>query len=120
VSELTHETNFLPNFGGDPEVALHMTVRNKNAEITLAIGTGWNDPSKTFRGQFLEVHSTEPMWEDHTPMDATECPRGWSECYVDIRDGLGYEGAEMLRTKGSGAVWMWLDELWHNKFGGAQ
>lgn len=116
MSEPTHETNFIPNFGDQPDVALHMTVRGDNAEITLAIGTGWGDLN--YRGQFLEVHSTEPMWEDHTPMDATECPRGWSECYVDIRDRLGIEGAEMLRSKGSGAVWMWLDELYHDKFGG--
>lgn len=118
MSEPTHETVFVPNFGGPRDVALHMTVRGKDAEVALAIGTGW-DGTLPYRGEFVEFHSKTPMWDGHNATDATECPRGWDECFIDIRDSLGREGAEKLRNEGSEVVWLWLDEFWQDKFGGA-
>lgn len=119
--------NCYPGSGGSHgrhNAELHMTVRGADAEIVLAIGTGWDLPTAPRRqrdkdypwGMFVEFHTAHPRYEGQyggAPRPDGTC-RNWAACYIDAGYTMADEPAALLVSKGSDAVWKWLESLYES------
>lgn len=107
---------------GRHNAELRMTLRTPAAEVTLVINTGWDLPStptmfrRGMTGGLVEFHSSKPFYDEQTPQ-GTPCDL-WPTCYGDTGYGISDDGAALLVSSGSDAVWTWLEELYRERFGG--
>jgi hypothetical protein len=110
---------------GRHNAELHMTVRGPDAEVTLAIGTGWDLPTipeyqrinrhaDSPSGRFVEIHTARPRYEgqDGGPPRADGTCENWDACYIDAGYTMSDEPTRLLVEKGSDATWEWLENLY--------
>lgn len=106
---------------GRHNAEMHMTVRGAGAEVSLAIGTGWDLPTAPERrdrdyprGYFVELHTARPRYEgqDGGPPRPDGTCKDWVACYMDAGYLMSDEPARLLVTKGSEAVWEWLENVY--------
>ena len=106
---------------GRHNAEMHFVIRGPQAEITLAIGTGWSLPEtpSAMRGEspwayLVEFHSARPQYENHEPTGGP-CEL-WTSCYIGRGYTMADEPTELLVRKGSDAVWEWLEAAYHDQF----
>jgi hypothetical protein len=105
---------------------MRMHLGTENHEVVLTVNTGWYLPQTPNRfdrssermGSSVGWHSRHDMPETEAFMmsDPKKCPRGWEMCYADMAYILADEGALLLVTEGTDAVWAWLEELYNDRF----
>lgn len=96
-------------------------------EVVLTVNTGWYLPQTPkrglvdteFMGSSVGWHSQSDIAMEETRIlaDPANCPRGWEVCYSSMAYILANEGALLLVTEGTDAVWAWLEELYNDRFG---
>lgn len=106
------------------EMRLHLGTENHG--VVLTVNTGWYLPQTPNRfdhnaermGSSVGWHSRHDMPDAETlaMSDPKNCPRGWETCYSDMAYTLSNEGALLLITQGTDAVWTWLEELYNDRF----
>lgn len=118
----------VPGHGhGRHNAEMHLRLATEQSEVVWVAGTNWFLPEtplsvqlpEVSKGRFVEWHSTTPQYEDHTPLGGGKCPRQWDTCYLDQSYWASDEGWVLLVSKGTDAVWEWLEGIWQGKFGGA-
>ena len=107
------------------EMRLHLFT--DYAEVVLSVRTGWYLPQTPTRdGVDVSCMGTGVGWHSRNDIPDAEtlvkedpegCPRGWERCYSDTAYLLADEGALLLVTEGTDAVWAWLEELYVDRFG---
>jgi len=110
------------------EMRLHLGTEDH--EVVLSVRTNWYLPVTPPRntggvermGSSVGWHSRYDMpdVEAIVSEDSQACPRRWARCYSDMAYILADEGALLLVTEGTDAVWLWLEELYNDRFGGAE
>lgn len=103
------------DFHGRAHAMLMMTLDHKDIEVTLVMNTKWDVPEAPKevrdndgpRGAYVMTHSAFPMYADQES-HANCCDR-WEICYWDFGYTEADEPTRLLITKGSDAVWEWLD-----------
>jgi hypothetical protein len=101
---------------------MHLTVAGVDAEVSLAVMTGWDLPTvlahhrlKDYpRGGYVDFHTARPRYEDQDrrePRPDGRC-RDWAACYLDTGYSMADEPTALLVEKGSDAVWEWLENLY--------
>ena len=110
---------------GRNNALMYLTVRGRDAEVTLGVATGWDLPTvperhRTSRlidspsGRFVEIHTAHPRYEeqpDNGPQIGGTCA-DWAGCYVSNGFLMADEPTRLLVEKGSDAVWEWLENLY--------
>jgi hypothetical protein len=109
---------------------LRLTMWTEDHEVSLTVNTGWYLPQTPLRssgdsnniGSSVVWHSRYDILdtEARTEADPKRCPRGWETCYSDMAYILADEGALLLVTEGTEAVWAWLEDLYNDRFGGTE
>lgn len=110
---------------GRHNAEMHLTVRGPDAEITLAVGTGWDLPTVPAhhrlsrdgdwpQGRFVEIHTARPRYEGQEKGEAR--PDGtckdWAACYLASGYSMSDEPTRLLVQEGSEAAWAWLENLY--------
>lgn len=111
---------------GRHNAELHMVLRSSVAEVLLVVGTGWELPetpaqfrlSDCPRGQFVDFHSSMPQYDGHEPQ-ASSCDL-WPVCYGNAGYTMADEPTKLLVSKGSDAVWEWLEATYRQRFEAVQ
>lgn len=115
----------IPGTGGSHgrhNAELHLTVRGADAEITLAIGTGWDLPTVPApyrggvdhpQGMAVSFHTGRPRraGQDRCDTIPGALCKDWAGCYADTGYSMADEPTRLLVEKGSDAVWEWLEAL---------
>jgi hypothetical protein len=117
----------IPGSGGSHgrnSAELYMTVRGPDAEISLAVNTGWDLPtvpdtarsSRSPSGMFVELHTARPRYEgqEGKPPQADGSCKDWDACYMDAGYTMSDTPTRLLVEKGSDAVWEWLEKLYYD------
>lgn len=104
--------------GRGPAV-MEFAAYNPAVEVRLVLDTGWHHPATP-----EHLHTPAESWIGHVvyhtdgpfhgaigPVnDPDRCPRGWEHCYSQIDFGAAPEGAGLLVTGGTDALWPWLTD----------
>lgn len=111
---------------GIHNAVMSLSLHTDAHEVALRVNTGWYlpqtpnnfDRSAERMGSSVGWHSREDMPEtDARGMrDPEGCPRGWETCFADMAYLLSNEGALLLVTEGTDAVWGWLEEMYNDRF----
>lgn len=113
---------------GKREAEMRLALITDNAEVSLVVRTGWWLPETVTSlrhnldtmGAWLSWHSPKeiPGTEAIYTRDPERCQRSWAECWADMSGLASHEGARLLVTEGTDAVWTWLEGMYHEVFGG--
>jgi hypothetical protein len=107
---------------------MRMHLGTEDHEVVLTVNTGWHLPqTKSQRVAGVESMGSSVAWHSRRDIpneetlimsDPKSCPRGWEMCYSAVSYSLtAGEGALLLVTEGTGAVWSCLAELYNDRFG---
>jgi hypothetical protein len=119
-----------PLCGTDPDrshgkhnAVMALSLRGPEAAVDLVVNTGWFLPQTatgrthdvTRMGAVLGLHASAP-WYDGQRGYTEACSYGWTRCYSDVSYIAAEEGALLLVTEGTDAVWAWLEAWWNGNF----
>lgn len=106
------------------ELRLHLGTEDH--EVALTVRTNWYLPVTPLRetggvdhmGASVGWHSRHDLIDTEAIVAESpeDCPRGWERCYSDMAYIFADEGALLLVTEGTDAVWAWLEELYNDRF----
>lgn len=103
------------DFHGRAHAILTMALQYEDIEVSLMVNTKWDVPETLKevrhddgpRGVYVMVHSSFQVYLGHHPHG--KCCEAWENCYWDFNYTESDEPTRLLVTKGSDAVWAWLE-----------